>query len=122
MPNILKYSRVLGKGVAATFGPSIMKGALVELFKRRGVDVKKATLWIETNKSLWDSFDPERKRQFRHLAAKVGDMSWFTTDWAIDSLREEYPAVASLFLGWKKGANWLARQIEIIKQELQGGG
>ena len=119
MSNILKYGKVLGKGVTATFAPSILKGALVELFRIRRVNVKKATEWVIANSSLWDSLEPERKRQFKQLAGKLGDVSWITAEWAIDSLREEYPAVASLFLGWEKGANWLARQIAAIKKELQ---
>ena len=119
MTDLLKYGQVLGKGVAATFAPSILKGALVELFREKRVDTKKATEWIETNKSLWDSLDSEHKRQFKHLASKLGDINWMTTEWAIDNLREEFPAIASLFLGWTKGKNWLARQIEAIKKELQ---
>ena len=120
MPDILKYSSVFGKGIAATFAPSILKGVLVELFRVRKVDVKKAIEWVITNSSLWDSLEPERKEQFKKLAGKVGDVSWLTADWAIDSLRKEYPAVASLFLGWKEGREWMARQIEIIRKELQG--
>jgi len=119
MSDILKYGGVLGKGVVATFAPSILKGALVELFRVRKVDVKKATKWVLANNSLWDSLEPEHKRQFKQLTSKLGDTSWMTTEWAIDSLREEYPALASLFLGWTKGRNWLARQVEIIKTELQ---
>lgn len=119
MPSIMELGRGLGKGVVATFAPAVVKGALVELFRIRKVDVKKATEWVLANKSLWDSFEPERKRQFKRLADKVGDVNWMSVDWAIDALRGDFPAVASLFLGWRKGRNWLARQMEEIKEELQ---
>ncbi len=119
MLDIQKYGKVLGRGFAATLAPSILKGVLVELFRTKKVDVKKATLWIETNKSLLGSFDSEYKRQIKHLASTVGDVSWLTTDWAINCLRKDFPAVASLFLGWPKGETWLKRQIEEIKNELQ---
>jgi len=119
MPDVLKYGQFLGKGVVATFAPNILKGALVELFRVRKVDVNKATEWVLANNSLWDSLEPERKRQFKQLATKLGDVSWMSVDWAIGALKDDFPALASLFLGWKKGNNWLARQIEIIKKELQ---
>lgn len=32
--------------------------------------------------------------------------------------REEHPALASLFLGWKEGRNWLERQPAEIKREV----
>lgn len=121
MPSIdlKKYSGVLGKGVVATFAPSILKGVLVELFRIRKVNVKLAIEWVLADYNLWESLEPERKNQFKQLANKVGDVSWMTLAWAIDALKDDFPAVASLFLGWKKGKNWLARQIEEIKKELQ---
>lgn len=118
MLNVKKYGGIVSKGVIATFAPSILKGALVGLFKARNVDVKKATQWVLADKSLWDSLEPERKRQFKQIASKLGNLNFITTDWAIDALREDYPAVASLFLGWTKGRNWMARQMEIIKAEI----
>lgn len=120
MPDILKYGQVFGRGVVATFAPSILKGMLVELFRKRRVDVGKVTEWVLADKSLWDSLEPEQKRQFKQLASKIGDVSWMNVDWAIDALKGEFPAVASLFLGWVKGRNWMARQMEAIKKELQG--
>ncbi|KKN48239.1 hypothetical protein LCGC14_0655010 [marine sediment metagenome] len=117
--DIKKYGKVLGKGVFSTLAPSILKGVLVELFRIRKVNVKQATEWVLANYSLWDSLEPERKIQFKQLAGKLGDVSWMTVAWAIDALKDDFPAVASLFLGWKKGNNWLARQIEEIKKELQ---
>ena len=50
----------------------------------------------------------------------VPDVDWLTVDWFIDAIREEHKALASLFLGWKKGRNWLARQIKAIKTEMYG--
>ena len=118
MSDILKYGQVLGRGVVGIFGPSVLKGVVVELFREKKVDVKMATEWVLANNSLWDSLEPERQRQFKQLASKMGDMNFITTEWVIDALREDFPAVASLFLGWEKGRNWLARQVERIKAEL----
>jgi len=119
MIDISKYGRALKKGAIVTLAPSVLKGSLVEFFNEKGVNTEIVIEWVLLNQSLWDSFDPERKSQMRHLAGKLGDISWMTAGWVIESLRKEHPAVASLFLGWKKGENWLVRQIEEIKQELQ---
>ena len=119
MVNIMKYGQLFGKGLTATLAPSIMKGALVEMFRAKRVDASIATEWVLANNSIWDSLDPDRKRRFKELASKLGDISWMSADWAIGALKDDFPAVASLFLGWKKGRNWLTRQIEIIKKELQ---
>ncbi len=118
--DIKKYGVVFGKGLVATLAPGILKGVLVELFKKSGVNVAKATEWVLANYSLWDSLEAESKMQFKQLAIKLGDVSFMTTNWAIDALKDDFPAVASLFLGWTKGRNWLARQVETFKKELQG--
>ena len=122
MPGLKKYGGILGRGVTATFAPSILKGALAELFRIRRVDTKKVTEWVLANNSLWDSLEPERKRQFKHLASKLGDVDFITTEWAIDSLRSDFPGVASLFLGWPKAHNWLERQLDEIKKQAEQSG
>ena len=118
MVNIKKAGGVLSKGFVATFAPRVLKGTLVEFFKQKNVDVDKITEWVLADKSLWDNLGTERQRQFKHLAGKIRDVSWLTDDWVIDSLRADFPAIASLFLGWKKSRNWLKRQIIIIQKEL----
>jgi len=116
--NIKKAGGFLSKGLVATFAPRVLKGTLVEFFKEKNVDVDHIVEWVLENKSLWDSLGDERQRQLKHLAVKIRDVSWLTDDWVIDSLRSDFPAIASLFLGWKKSRNWLKRQIIIIQKEL----
>ena len=116
--NIKKYSQIIGNGAKATIAASIFKGMLVGLFRDNRVDIKTVNEWVQADKSFLDSLNPEQKRQLKQLASKMGDMNFITTEWVIDALREDFPAVASLFLGWEKGRNWLARQVERIKAEL----
>ncbi len=121
MVDLAKYGRGLKRGAILTLAPELLKGALLEFFREKGVDTRVITQWVLDNYSLWDAFDPERQRQFRHLAAKVGSVKWITVDWVVESVRADYSAVASLFLpgGWKKARSWLIRQTEIIRQELK---
>lgn len=120
MPDLKRYGNLLGRGVTATFAPSVIKGVLLGFFRTTNVTTEKATEWVLADKSLWDSLDPESQRRFRQMASKIGNVRWMTVNWAIDSLRDEFPALASLFLGWTKGRNWLARQVERWKAEIQG--
>lgn len=119
IPEIFKeWGGILGKGLVAELAPDVAKGALVEILKEKGVNVKKATEWVTNNVSLWDKLEFEEQESFRDLAQKVGRVDWITTNWIIDAIKHDLPSVASLFLGWKKGANWLERQVEIIKEKI----
>lgn len=119
IPEILsEYSGFFGKGFVLEFGSEIVKGMLVELLRIKKVDVSKATKWVQDNSSLWDGLEPKFQNNLKKLAKKVGNLDWIDTDWAIGAMREEFPAVASLFLGWKKANNWLGRQLEILKREV----
>jgi len=114
-----KFGGILGKGLTAQFAQALVKGALVELLKGRKVDVEKATIWIESNTSLWDTLGPHGQEQLRRAAKLIGNVEWLTTAFVIDSLRKELPSVASLFLGWLRARHWLERQVKQIKEEIE---
>lgn len=119
IPEVFKnLGGILGKGLIIEMAPQIAKGALVELLRMRKVDVKKATEWVRSNSKLWDSLEPYHQERLKQLARKVGNVDWMDVDWAIGAMRGEFPAVASLFLGWKKANNWLVRQVGIIRKEV----
>ena len=115
--DLMAYVQMFGKGFAIHMAPSIGKGVLLEILRAKKIDVAKAAKWVENNNSLWEGIDPKYKINLKKLAQKVGNLDWIDVNWAIASMTEEFPAVASLFLGWKKGRNWLGRQIEILKKE-----
>jgi len=121
LPDIKKYGAVFGRGLVGYFAPGVMQGALVELFKTNKLNVKKAVEWVEADKSLWGSLDPEKQEQMKKLAHNIGTMDWATVDWAIDAIKEDFPAVASMFLSWRKATNWLRRQVEQIRKEMVAG-
>ena len=113
-----KLSGFFGKGIIVQMAPQIAQGALVELLKAKKVDVKKATQWVESNNELWKELEPSHQERLKMLARKAGRVDFLNVDWAIDAMRKELPALASLFLGWRKANNWLARQIEIMKTNM----
>ena len=107
----------IGKGILPEFAPSIAKGALVETLLAEKTDVKKLTRWVQENRSLWEEI--KYRESLKALATQVGDINWLTTEFVIDAIREDLPALASLFLGWKKSRSWLDRQVKIIRKEIE---
>ncbi len=118
LSDLKKYSGLLGKGLILEMAPEIAKGALVEMFKARGVSVTSASAWVQNNTSLWSMLEPGEQEILKGLAERVGIIDWFDDRWVIEAIKGDFPAVASLFLGWKKANNWLKRQVEIIRKEV----
>lgn len=115
--DITKIGNILLDGVIGEMAPGLLKGILVERLK--DTTVAQASEWVNSNYTLWDKISPAYQEQAKRFAPKFGDLSWLTTDWVISALKNKKPALASLFLGWKKGYNWLERQVVIIKNSLQ---
>ena len=121
LPDAFKqYGNILFKGGLIEAAPSIAAGMLVELLKKQQVDVEKASKWVQGNTIIWKLLEPKQQAMLKKLSIRVGNIDWLDINWAINALRGELPALASLFLGWKKANNWLRRQIEIIRAEVKG--
>ena len=110
---------ILTTGITAAVAPGILKGTLVNFFKSKKLDVGVITVWVEERRSLWDNIGVEHQNQMKRGAAKLGNLDFLTVDWAVDGLKKDFPAVASLFLGWPKARNWLRRELENIKKQVQ---
>ena len=106
------------KGLVALNAPNIAKGMLIELLHRYKVDVPKAIELVTENKSLWSLFPPEHYDKLQRVISQVSDVSWLTVEWVIDAAKKDHKALASLFLSWRKGRNWLQRQLEEIKKQV----
>ena len=113
---IKRYVGLFGKGTVAYVAPEMLKGSLIEILKT--IKTEAASRWVHDNVSLWDELEPKHRKSFMKLGEFVKDLRWLTADWMIQAIKEDCPALASLFLGWRKGYNWLTRQIEIIKEEI----
>ena len=116
---VKKYAGFLSKGLIIQLAPEIAKGVLVEFLKGKKISVKSASTWVQNNTTLWDILEPEEQDGLKELAERVGNIDWLTADWVIDAIKKDLPAIASLFLGWKKANNWLKKQVEIIRKEVE---
>lgn len=106
--------------VMASQVPTIFKGMLNEFLRRDEITFEGIVTMVEKNESLLPHLTPEITHGMRRAAELVPDVEWLTVDWFIDAIRGEHKVLASLFLGWIKGRNWLARQIEAMKAEMYG--
>jgi len=106
------------KGLMINYAPEMARGMVVELLKRPVV-YKGTTRYIDTrlivdlvieDVSLWSLLDAKGVSMLKDTARRIGDIKWFDSDWLIDTIKEEYPALASQFLGWSKAREWLDRQ------------
>jgi len=116
---MLDYIRGFGeltlRGLVATNAPTIFKGMLNELFRQNNTTIKKVIPLVQENKSLWSILPPDFPAMLERAVKQAGNMEWLTPEWVIDAIKKEHPALASLFLSWRKSRNWLGRQIEEIK-------
>ena len=112
-----KCGGLFGKGLIGIAAPTMVKGALNEFLG--GVAMATVIEWIQGNKSLWQQLGSERQEQFRYLKREIGSIDWLDADWLINAVKQEHPALSSLFKGWLKANNWLKRQAIIIKRELE---
>lgn len=116
--SLLKFAGVFGKGFLIRMAPEVAKGILVEMFRAKKVTVTSAIDWVQNNTSLWKTFEPAEQAMMKNLAERVGNIDWLDAAWVIDAIKGDFPAVASLFLGWKTANTWLKRQVEIIRKEI----
>ena len=118
LDNIRGIGELTLRGLIATQAPNLLKGVLNELLRRDDITVDKVVIMVEKNQALWDQFSPDITHSLHRAAEKITDVDWLTPEWFIEAIKKEHPALASLFLGWVKGKNWLSRQIVAIKKEL----
>jgi len=100
--------------------PQVAGGYINQLFHQWNVDVHKITEDIQSNRSLWEDIKPEQKEQLSSLAARIGNLDFITSELVIESIKTDFPAVASLFLGWPEAQEWLARQLDELKKQAFG--
>lgn len=107
-----------GKGLLAEAAPSFASGVIIELFHQWDVTVTKVTEDVQRDRSLWADIEPDDRKQLAVFARQLGSLDFITPELIIESIKEEFPAVASLFLNWPEAGQWLIRQVEQLKKEV----
>jgi len=121
LDNIRGIGELTLKGLIATQAPNLFKGVLNELLRRDDITVDKVVTMVQGNQPLWDQLSPDITHSLRRAAEHVTDVTWLDSAWFVNNIKTQHAALASLFLGWRKGRNWLDRQILDIKKNLDLG-
>ena len=106
-------------GLMAQNAPRIIKGFMCKYLS--AIQFDDMIKWVQCNRNLWDELPDQYKLTLKDYGPKLGDLEWFNSAWLIQTARESAPALASLFLGWDEGKEWLDRQIIIIKSNIKEG-
>jgi hypothetical protein len=114
---IKQAMRPFGHGLLAEITPQIAGGVINEFFKQWNVDVAKVTEDVQRDRSLWEDLKPDQRKQLADLATRLGNLDFMTAELVIESIRDDFPAVASLFLNWPEAGQWLIKQVDELKQQ-----
>lgn len=115
--NITRYTGPVGKAVLSMAGPGILKGILLEYFTKEKMDVKTISAYVVSDTDLWSKLPDQYSQRLRNLIAGI-DLRWLTPEWLVTAITEDYPAIASLFLGWPEAKEWLDKQVSTIRSAL----
>jgi hypothetical protein len=118
LDKIKQLAAPFGRGLLAEAAPAIAGGVLTEFLHQWHVDVASITQDIQSDRSLWTDIGPDERRQLAFFAKKIGNLDFITPEWFIENIKEDFPAVASLFLNWPEAGEWLVRQIDELKREV----
>ena len=116
MPSFIDRFKHYGKGLIVQLVPGMAAGLIVELFSEWKVDVASITRDVQNHRSLWVDLKEEHKQQLAQVARQVGSLDFLTSDFVINSIKKDFPTVASLFLNWNMAGQWLDRQMNELKE------
>lgn len=116
MLKIKDYLDIAKKGIIAESAPYMLQGAMIQWLTK----VKMDTIidYVQHNTKITELINQKGWDNIKYIAGNIGDTSWFTADWAIQAVRKDNPAIASLFMGWTKARNWLERQFALLREQL----
>lgn len=120
LDNVKPYAGILGKGLLLEMAPGIAGGVINELFHQWKMDVSRVTKDVQSNRSLWDDMTPDQREQLKNLGSRIGSLDFVTPDLIVNSIKKDFPAVASLFVGWPEAGEWLDRQVNDLKAGVTG--
>lgn len=116
LDKVKPYAGILGKGLLLQFAPGIVGGAINELFHHWKMDVARVNQDVQCNRSLWDDMTLNQQKQLKSMGSTIGSLDFITPDFIAQSIKEDFPAVATLLLGSPEALEWLTRQIEDLKR------
>ena len=108
--------KVLTSGAMIVGAKPIIEGAFSEWVKT--ITIAQAEVWITQDRSLWDELDPGWKETMINYGGRMGDLKFFTTEWALGIARQNNKGLTSLFLNWPEAMAWLDKNIHDLRERV----
>ena len=119
MPSDIKETlSFLGKSLVTGMAPKIAGGLVNKLFHEWKIDVAQVTTAVNTNESLLGRLNESQVEQLQDVAALMDNLDFITVEWIVDSIKKDFPAIASLILNWPEARDWVSGQVEALKAEI----
>ena len=112
-----KVLNIMGSGLLAIAGPQIFEGMFTEWIKT--LKIVEIEDWIINDKNLWDNITPGWQANLVRYGPRMGEIGKLLTfDWMIKTAAKCNPSLASLFLSWPEGQEWLKLNLEDLKSHI----
>lgn len=119
LEQLKEWIGMFGHGLVAQYAPRVAGGAINKACHDWKLDVAKVTDYVNRGESLWKELSPEDWQQLASVAEVVGNLDFITPDLLIESIKKDFPKVASLLINWPEATVWLEKQIHDLKGGVQ---
>lgn len=117
--NIKEAGETFIQGLLLQYAPDVAKGMLSEWLAT--LDFRETVKWVAEDRSLIKELPEKWKRMLRNNVSRLNKLDFLSADWMIDAGRETNPLVASYFIGDPAAKEWLERQANDIREEINDG-
>lgn len=115
LSQLKEWIGIFGRGLVMNSAPRVVGGAINAACHEWKLDVAKITWYVQHNESLWRGLTSEQWEEIGKMGEVLGDLDFITPQLMIDSIKADFPKVASLLVNWPEGFAWLEKQVSDLK-------
>jgi hypothetical protein len=115
LDKLKEWVGMFGHGMVTQYAPRVAGGAINKACHDWKLDVAKITEYVNHDESLWKGLTQDDWQQMASVTEVVGNLDFVTADLLIDSIKKDFPKVASLLINWPEATVWLEKQISDLK-------
>lgn len=116
--NVKELALTLAQGSLIQYAPGIAQGAISEFLP--AVKLKDFALLVNSNANLWGLLPDHNRKTITELGPRLGPLDWLDVKWLMETGKPYNTALYSALQEWPEGQEWLANQIEDIKNHIGG--
>jgi len=118
LAKIKEMAGIFGKGMLLHMAPSLTGGVINDYFHEWKVDEVGIAAAVKNNRCLWEKLTDDQWEHLSQAAETIGGLDFLTPELVIDSIKKDFPGVASQFVNWPAAGEWLGHQLDLMRQEL----